>query len=306
MRSTNDNGAAGWRQWLWVIIFRTDTPGGRAFDVVLIAAIVASVLTVMAESVPRVRAEHGPLLHTVEWGFTALFTAEYLMRLVCVRRPLRYATSFFGVIDLMAITPTYLSLVVPGTEALTVVRFLRVLRVFRVLKLPEYLRESRVLGDAVWAARRKIGVFLLAVVTLLTVVAAVMYLVEGEENGFTDLPTSLYWAVVTLTTVGYGDVSPKTPLGRALAAAVMITGYGVIAVPTGIVTAELTRGGRVPATTACPGCSRGGHDADARFCKHCGTALAAAAPPAPTAPEVEGRETSASSARPNGGSGAGS
>ena len=283
MLTTSESGAeSGWRQKLWVIVFRADTPAGRAFDVTLIVLIIASVITVMVESMPHARATHGPLLRSIEWGFTGLFTVEYLLRLICVRRPLRYATSIYGVIDLMAILPTYLSLLFPGTEALMVVRFLRVLRVFRILKLTEYLRESRTLTDALWASRRKIGVFLLSVLTLLTVVAALMYLIEGPENGFTDIPTSLYWSVVTLTTVGFGDIAPKTPGGRAMASVVMIMGYGIIAVPTGIVTVELARAGRADRPlleVACPGCSRAGHDADAQFCKHCGASLTPATPP---------------------------
>lgn len=279
MVTASETGAEkGWRERLWVVIFKADTPGGRAFDIVLIVAIVASVITVMVESVPRIHDAHGPLLRNIEWGFTGLFTVEYLLRLACVRNPARYARSFFGVIDLLAILPTYLSLFFPGTEALMVVRFLRVLRIFRVLKLTEYLRESRVLTDALWASRRKIGVFLLSVLTTLTIVAALMYLVEGPANGFTDIPTSLYWAVVTLTTVGFGDIAPKTFEGRALASLVMILGYGIIAVPTGIVTVELTRAGRASLVMAeCPVCYRTGHDADARFCKHCGGKLPTAA-----------------------------
>jgi voltage-gated potassium channel len=261
----------GLRRRLYEVVFESDTRAGRAFDVVLIGVILTSVLTVVVESVPEIRARHGPALHALEWGFTVVFTAEYLLRLYCVGRPLRYAVSFFGVIDLLAIVPTYISLFFPGAEVLLVVRVLRVLRVFRVLKLTEYLRESRMLTDALWAARRKVGVFFLAVITLVTIVGALMYLIEGGENGFTDIPTSIYWAVVTLTTVGYGDISPKTPLGRAASALVMIIGYSIIAVPTGIVTAELARGGRRPG--ACPGCGAAGHDGDARHCKHCGAAL---------------------------------
>jgi voltage-gated potassium channel len=275
MLSTSESGAeSGWRQRLWEVIFKADTPAGRAFDIALIVAIVASVVTVMVESVAQIRADYGPLLRGIEWGFTGLFTIEYLLRLTCVRRPLRYATSFFGVIDLLAILPTYLSLFFPGAETLLVVRFLRVLRIFRVLKLTEYLRESRVLTDALWSARRKIGVFLLSVLTLLTIVAALMYLIEGEENGFVDIPTSLYWSIVTLTTVGFGDIAPKTAFGRAAASVVMIIGYGIIAVPTGIVTVELTRAGRATSPREpCPTCGRTDHDADARYCKNCGARL---------------------------------
>lgn len=290
MLTPSENGAEnGWRQQLWTVIFQAHTPAGRAFDVALIIAIIASVVTVMAESVASIRAVYGRELRVVEWGFTALFTVEYILRVVCVRRPLRYATSFFGVIDLLAILPTYLSLFIPGAETLLVVRFLRVLRIFRIFKLTEYLRESRTLTDALWAARRKIGVFLLSVLTLLTIVAALMYLVEGPENGFVDIPTSLYWAIVTLTTVGFGDIAPKTPAGRTLASFVMIIGYSIIAVPTGIVTAELTRAGRATpgSEVICPGCHRAGHDPDARFCKHCGQSLI----PTPALVPVDGLAT---------------
>jgi voltage-gated potassium channel len=272
--------AAGWRRRAYEVVFEADTPAGRRFDLVLIWAIVASVVVVVVESVAAVRARYGAALTAAEWAFTLVFTAEYLTRLAVVRRPARYAASPLGLVDLMAIAPTYLSLLLPGAQALVVVRVLRVLRVFRVLKLTAYLQESRVLADALWAGRRKIGVFLFAVLTLLVVIGSVMYLVEGEENGFADIPTSVYWAVVTLTTVGYGDIAPRTPLGRALSAGVMILGYSIIAVPTGIVTAELTRAGRGPGgRPACAGCGAGGHDADARFCKYCGGALARETPP---------------------------
>lgn len=275
----------GPRRWFYETIFESRTWTGVAFDVALIVAIVASVVTVMAESVPRIRAEHGPMLYALDWGFTVLFTVEYLLRLWCVRRPVVYARSFFGLIDLMAILPGYLDLLVPGTHMMMVVRVLRVLRVFRVLKLTAYLRESRVLGDALIASRRKIGVFLLAVLTLVVIIGALMYLIEGEASGFTDIPTSVYWAVVTLTTVGYGDIAPRTPIGQAVASLVMILGYGIIAVPTGIVTVELSRGPRrTGPADECPVCFRPGHDADARFCKHCGGRLSSAEVTAPPVP----------------------
>jgi voltage-gated potassium channel len=264
------------RRRLHEIIFETDTPAGRVFDIVLIGVILASVLTVVLESVPAIRARYGPTLHALEWGFTALFTAEYVLRLLSVRKPLRYALSPFGLIDLMATAPTYAGLFLPGAQALLVVRFLRVLRIFRILKLTEHLNEARVLTNALWASRRKISVFFLSVLTLITIIGALMYLIEGEENGFTDIPTSIYWAVVTLTTVGYGDISPKTGLGRAASALVMIIGYSIIAVPTGIVTVELSRAGRAGSAPAdCPKCRAAGHDGDARYCKYCGAALAA-------------------------------
>lgn len=266
---------AGWRRRVYEVVFESDTRAGRAFDLVLTGVILASVATVVLESVASVRARYGAALTAAEWAFTLAFTAEYFTRLACVRRPARYALSFFGAVDLLAIAPTYASLLLPGAQALVVVRVLRVIRVFRILKLTAYRREARVLADALWAGRRKIGVFLVAVLSLLVVIGSLMYLIEGEENGFADIPTSVYWAVVTLTTVGYGDIAPKTPAGRALSAAVMILGYGIIAVPTGIVTAELARAGRGPrGGPPCPGCGADGHDADARFCKHCGGRLA--------------------------------
>lgn len=263
-----------WRQRLHEIIFEAETPAGKTFDVLLLISIVVSVIVVMLESVTVVRARYGDLLIRLEWGFTLLFTIEYVLRLISVRRPLAYATSFFGVVDLLAIIPTYLSLLVPGTQYLLVIRILRLLRIFRVLKLAEYLSEAGVLGRALWASRRKISVFLLTVVTLVIIIGAMMYVVEGEENGFTDIPTGIYWAIVTLTTVGYGDVAPRTPLGQFLASIVMLLGYGIIAIPTGIVTLELSRASTpVVSTEACPNCGRTGHDPDADYCKFCGAKL---------------------------------
>ena len=273
MASPDQKPTGGWRGRLYAVIFEADTPAGRAFDLGLIALILASVAAVVLESVAAVRARYGPALLAAEWAFTLLFTLEYALRLLVVRRPGRYAASFFGLVDLAAVAPGYVSLLVPGTQALLVVRLLRVLRVFRILKLTEYLHEGRTLGEALWASRRKVGVFLTAVVTLVVVIGALMYLIEGPENGFEDIPTSIYWAVVTLTTVGYGDISPRTPWGRAAAAAVMVLGYGIIAVPTGIVTAELTRAGRGVRAGPCPGCGLAGHDGDARNCKRCGARL---------------------------------
>jgi voltage-gated potassium channel len=262
------------RQRLHEIVFEANTPAGRAFDLLLLLAILSSVLVVALESVAHIRAASGPTLRALEWGFTALFTVEYVLRLVSVRYPARYATSFFGVVDLLAILPTYLSLLLPGAQTLLVVRVLRLLRIFRILKLVEYLEESGALWRALRASRRKITVFLLAVVTIVVIVGAVMYAVEGAENGFTDIPVSIYWAVVTLTTVGYGDLAPATTLGRMLSVVVMLIGYGIIAVPTGIVTAELARA-TAPGinTQACPGCGAEGHEYDARYCRHCGTRL---------------------------------
>jgi voltage-gated potassium channel len=265
---------AGWRRRLHEIIFEAETRAGRAFDIVLLWSILLSVAVVMIESVPRYRAEYGDLLLALEWVFTALFTIEYVLRLVSVRYPLRYATSFFGIVDLCAVLPGYLSLLVPGSQSLLVVRVLRVVRVFRIFKLTEHLHEADVLLIALAASRRKIMVFLTTVLAIVVIIGSLMYVVEGEEHGFTSIPTGIYWAIVTLTTVGYGDLSPKTPLGMVLASAVMILGFGIIAIPTGIVTSEISRATRKPATAeACPACGLQGHDLDAVYCKYCSAAL---------------------------------
>ncbi|MEZ5977386.1 MAG: ion transporter [Planctomycetota bacterium] len=274
MDGLDGKGLSGRRAKLHEIVFEADTPLGKAFDVVLILAIVASVVAVMLESVADVERRHGAALRAAEWTFTLLFTAEYLVRLACVRKPSAYARSFFGVVDLLAILPTYLAFVVPNAQALIVIRALRILRVFRVLKLAQYVSESESLGRALYASRRKISVFLFAVATLVVVFGALMFLVEGRENGFTSIPVGVYWAIVTMTTVGYGDISPQTELGRAIAAVIMILGYGIIAVPTGIVTAEIARGAAAPVSTqACPSCGAGRHDFDAVFCRRCGHRL---------------------------------
>ncbi len=237
-------------------------------------AILISVLTVLLESVAAYRVAYGPWLRAVEWLFTLLFTLEYVLRLYSVQRPARYARSFFGIVDLAAIIPTYLSLVITGTQSLIVIRAIRLLRVFRVLKLAHYLGEANFLLSALKAGRAKITIFLGTLLTLVVIVAALMYLIEGEENGFTSVPASIYWAIVTMTTVGYGDIAPRTVAGQTLAALLMILGYAIIAVPTGIVSAELTRRSSRPVSTqACPSCSREGHDIDAVHCKFCGVKL---------------------------------
>ncbi|HCR18202.1 MAG TPA: ion transporter, partial [Candidatus Latescibacteria bacterium] len=240
--------------------------------VLLIVSISLSVLVVMLDSVATIERQHGDLLLIAEWSFTTLFTIEYLMRLICVGRPLGYAYSLFGIVDLLSILPTYLSLFLPGTHYLVVIRILRVLRIFRVLKLVQYISESRLLIQALYSSRRKITVFLLAVLTLVVILGSLMYVIEGEEHGFTSIPRSIYWAIVTLTTVGYGDISPQTALGQSLSAVVMILGYSIIAVPTGIISAELTQA--ISSRSAiCPKCSLDGHDSDARFCKNCGAEI---------------------------------
>jgi voltage-gated potassium channel len=263
-----------WRQRLHTVIFEADTTAGRTFDVALMVCIISSVAVVMLESVPSIDARWHRELFAIEIVFTVLFTIEYLLRLVAVRRPLAYARSVYGVIDLLAVAPTWLALIVPGAQLFLTVRVLRVLRIFRVLKLTEYLDEAGVITAALRASRRKIFVFLFAVLTLVVIIGSMIYVVEGPGNGFTDIPQSMYWAIVTLTTVGYGDVSPQTPLGKLLASVVMIIGYAIIAVPTGIVTSELTSArNRGHSRQACPVCGREGHDDDALHCKHCGAAL---------------------------------
>ncbi len=253
-----------------------DTPAGRAFDLALIALIIGSVLVVSLETLPGLSAESYTLLRRCEWVLTALFTIEYALRLVAVQRPRVYAMSFYGLVDLLAILPTWISLLVPGAGVLLVVRVLRLLRIVRVLKLSRYLVEADVIGTALRASARKIGVFLLAVTTIVVIVGSVMYLVEGPAHGFTSVPISMYWAVVTLTTVGYGDLAPATALGKAIASLVMIPGYGIIAVPTGIVTAEFThRRDRAPvlSTQVCGQCELDDHAADASYCRRCAARL---------------------------------
>jgi voltage-gated potassium channel len=263
------------RARLHEIIFEADTRAGRFFDLALIWSILASVVAVMLDSVASIRAEHGLLLNRIEWFFTILFTTEYLLRLWCIGRPLRYATSFFGVVDVLAILPSFLSLVFPGTRYLIVIRILRVLRIFRVLKLVQFISEAQAMTRALRASGRRLAVFFATVITLIVVFGSVMYLVEGEAHGFTSIPRSIYWAVVTMTTVGYGDISPQTALGQALAAMIMLVGFTIIAVPTGIVTAEMARvraHGQVT-TQVCPMCAAEGHDHDALFCRKCGGRL---------------------------------
>ena len=263
------------RARLHQIIFEADTPAGRAFDLGLLVAIAVSVTAVVLESVASVRARHGTLLRGVEWAFTLLFTLEYVLRLVAVQRPLRYALSFFGLVDLLAILPTYAGALLPGAHSLLVVRILRLLRVFRILRLSEFLGQAQVLGNALRASRQKITVFLLTVFTITVIMGAVMHLVEGPAGGFESIPHGIYWSIVTLTTVGFGDITPKTVPGQMLASLLMVMGYGIIAVPTGIVSVELAQATRAAAVSnqACPSCGRGGHDLDARHCKHCGAAL---------------------------------
>ncbi|MCS0581625.1 ion transporter [Massilia pinisoli] len=270
---------AGWRRRMYDVIFEADTPAGRRFDVALVVAILLSILVVVLDSVPRLHRDHADLLNAFEWGFTALFTVEYAARIACVQRPWRYATGFYGVIDLLAVLPSYFSLLMPGTELLLDIRILRLLRVFRIFKLTLYIEEYTRLGEALAASRRKILVFLSVVLMAILILGTIMYVVEGPKNGYTSIPVAMYWATVTMTTVGYGDITPHTNLGKAIASFMMLLGWGILAVPTGIVTAEMTlrhraeHAGPARSERTCAACGSKGHDANARFCKDCGAAM---------------------------------
>lgn len=266
---------APWRERVYTVIFEAETPAGRAFDLALFVVIAISIGVVMLDSVASIRSAHGELLKTVEWVITILFSVEYVLRLVSVRSPWAYARSFYGIVDFLAILPTYLSLLLPGSQALMVVRSLRLLRILRIFKLRPLLAEANVLVTAIRASRDKVTVFLGTVLVLVVILGSAMYWIEGEENGFTSIPTSIYWAIVTLTTVGYGDIAPRTVPGQMLASVVMILGYGILAVPTGIVTAELVRAAHLRPTNTrrCPSCLSEGHLPGARFCQDCGATL---------------------------------
>lgn len=270
-----ESGLSPARKTLHEIIFEADTPAGKRFDVLLLWSILISTAAVMLESVEEIRAEHQGLLTVVEWVFTAIFTIEYILRLWCVKRPARYARSFFGIVDLASIIPTYLTLFIPGAQPLMVVRALRLLRIFRVFKLGHFISQGDSLMRALHASRIKITVFLFAVVNLTLILGTVMYLVEGPENGFTSIPMGMYWAIVTLTTVGYGDITPNTTLGKFASACVMVIGYAIIAIPTGIVSVEIAKAvrGEEISTQVCMSCSREGHDIDAVHCKYCGARM---------------------------------
>jgi voltage-gated potassium channel len=288
---------AGMRQTLYDVIFESDSPAGKAFDVLLILAILASVVVVMVDSIPAIGEELRRAMWYAEWCFTLAFSVEYVVRLWVVRRPLRYARSFFGLVDLFAILPTYVALAVPGAQYLLTIRVLRVLRIFRVLRLAHFVGEANIIGRAMLASRHKIGIFLFTVVTAVTVVGSLLYVIEGPASGFDSIPRAVYWAIVTLTTVGYGDIAPATPIGQGVAAMIMLLGYGMIAVPTGIFTVEMGRAanptdssgsstsvhGRAAVATLeasprnagleCGGCGRTESDPEARYCRYCGEPL---------------------------------
>ncbi len=263
------------RKRLFIVIFGTNTPAGKAFDVALLFAIIISIIAVMLESVSSLESRFGSVFRIVEWILTVAFTLEYLTRIYVTDRKTKYIFSFYGLIDLLSVLPTYLSLVFTGTQYLLVIRALRLLRVFRILKLGRFVGEGEQLSEALKASRHKIVVFLGSVLTLVIIMGTVMYLIEGGENGFTSIPRSVYWAIVTLTTVGYGDIAPQTILGQTIASFVMIMGYAIIAVPTGIVTVEMQKVKSAIAASQnnCPHCGSVGHDEDANYCKFCGEPL---------------------------------
>lgn len=260
---------------LYIIIFGTHTKAGRAFDLSLIIAIMISLSILILESIPEVAQIWGSWLRYGEYAFTTLFTLEYLLRLYCSPKPSAYAKSFYGVVDLLAILPTYIAFFFPGASFMGVIRLLRVLRIFRILKLVRYLQDSNILLRSLMMAKRKIFIFFSAVAILVTIFGALIFVIEGPEHGFNSIPESIYWAIVTITTVGYGDLVPKTALGQGIAAMTMLLGYSILAVPTGIITAELNNEMHSHRQLVkCPNCSQSGHESDALFCKHCGSQLA--------------------------------
>lgn len=274
-QSSQQKDLAGWRLKLQEVIFEADTPMGKTFDVVLIVAVLLSVAAVILESVESFHVVWGAELRAAEWFFTILFSIEYVLRFISVRRPSRYVFSFFGLIDLLSVLPTYVALFIPGTQVFLIFRVFRLLRLFRVFKMVRYVREAKMLALALRASGPKITVFLFSVLAIVTIVGGVMYMIEGQTNAnFDSIPKGIYWAIVTVTTVGFGDVVPLTGLGKLMASLLMILGYGMIAVPTGIVSVELARTSKDEVSTqACPSCSAEGHDPDAVYCKYCSVKL---------------------------------
>lgn len=265
-----------WQQQLHETIYESNTPAGKWFDIGLLLAIMSSILVVMLDSVASINAKYGRVFYITEWFFTVLFTIEYTLRLICIKKPHKYIFSGLGIIDLVALIPSYLSFFLVGAQTLLVFRALRLLRVFRIFKLTHYLTEISFLTQALKNSVRKISIFLLTVLMLAIILGSVMYLLERRENGFSNIPESIYWAIVTITTVGYGDISPITPLGKFFSSVIMLIGYAIIAVPTGIITHDIAVARReeyAESVEACTGCGKEGHDADALFCKRCGSSL---------------------------------
>ncbi len=280
-----DKSNTGWKNKLHEIIYEADTPMGKWFDIILIVIILFSVLLIMLESVKNIDAEYHKTLLTLEWVVTIFFTIEYIARIICIKKPTKYIFSFYGIIDFLSTIPLYLSYILAGSQVLLAVRAFRLLRVFRILKLVQFLGEASQLKSALKASRAKITVFLFAVLILSVMLGTLMYIIEGDEAGFTSIPTSIYWTIVTLTTVGYGDIAPITPQGQLIATIIMLLGYGIIAVPTGIVTVEFGKRSKKASgdesvehfvhvnTQACPTCAKEGHRDDATHCYNCGSLL---------------------------------
>jgi voltage-gated potassium channel len=264
-----------WKSRLHTVIFESHTRAGKIFDVVLLILILLSILVVLVDSMWEFHSRYGNVFYFIEWIFTILFTIEYILRIISVRSPKKYAVSYLGIIDLLSIIPTYLSLFLIGAQSLLVLRVLRLLRVFRIFKLNHYLSEMNFLSTAIKNSARKISIFMLCVVFLVLIFGSMMYLVESGTKGFSSIPASIYWAIVTITTVGYGDVAPVTALGKLIAGVIMLLGYGIIAVPTGIVTTEMAMAAREKKVNheVCPNCGKEGHDGDAKYCKFCGAKL---------------------------------
>jgi voltage-gated potassium channel len=264
-----------WRTRLHDTIYESNTAAGKAFDLSLLLLIIGSILVVMLDSVERYNQRYGEIFSFLEWTFTFIFTIEYILRLISIKQPMHYVFSFLGIVDLLAIIPSYLSLFLVGAQSLLVLRALRLLRVFRIFKLTHFLTEMEFLKEAIRSSLKKISIFMLVVLSLVIILGSIMYMVEDRENGFESIPDSIYWAIVTITTVGYGDIAPATPLGKFIASVMMFIGYGIIAVPTGIITTEIAIAvrGKKHGHEACPGCGKEGHDQDAKHCKYCGTKL---------------------------------
>lgn len=272
MLSPNDT---PWRHRLHTVIFESDTKAGKAFDITLLVLILLSIGVVMLDSIASMRQQYGRMFLMLEWIFTAIFTLEYILRLVSVKKPMLYAVSFLGLIDLLSILPMYLSIFFVGAQSLLVLRALRLLRIFRIFKLTHFISEMNFLSAAIKSSLKKISIFMLSVFAIVIILGSLMYVIEEGENGFHSIPDSIYWAIVTITTVGYGDISPVTPLGKFVASIIMLLGYGIIAVPTGILTTEMAIAARSKSQhpDVCPACGREGHDADAKHCKYCGEKL---------------------------------
>lgn len=261
------------RKKLYEIIFEADTFAGKLFDIILLFVIILSIILVMLDSIESLSEKYGQFFNSSEWAITTLFTIEYITRILLLKKPLKYIFSFYGIIDFLSIIPSYIAFFYNGIESFAVIKGLRLLRVFRILKLSRYTNEGKILIDALKDSRQKLSVFLFGVLIIVLFIGTIMYIVEGPENGFTSIPESIYWAIVTITTVGYGDIAPHTYLGKFISSALMLLGFAIIAIPTGIVTVNITKRNKKTTTQVCPNCLAEGHDKDAIYCKYCGEKL---------------------------------